>query len=259
MKSKNTIIYITSIALFLLAWQALISFKSSNTPFGTTSIEAFIPTPLTIVSTLINKHSVIVNEFLYTISRSFVGLFLGLVISVLMNALFWFKPNFRKVIFPISLAINSFPLIGFSPLIIMLFGQGSWLGIVFISTLICYFPILISLENALSSIDSEPQELGKTWGASKSQLYLKIQLPLLLPYLFNSLKLAIPASIIGATLGEWLGSDHGIGRLVIISLYQLDPGTLYACLVLILIFSMLSIHVVSVLKNLIFPWMVYKE
>ncbi len=255
MKFNKLVFSVSLLLFFLVTWQLGITLKSQLTPEGTTSIEAFIPTPFTIFHTLRQKAPVIFQEFSYTIIRSIGGLFVGIICAISVNFAFWFFPSLKKVVFPLSLAINSFPIIGFSPLIIMTFGQGSWGGIVFISALISYFPILISLENGLSGLEKDFHELGKTWGASKVNLYRNVQLPLLFPYLLGSLRLAVPASIVGATLGEWLGSNHGIGRLVVISLYQLNPGLLYACLLSLLAFSLLLTYLVTHLSYKLFPWL----
>jgi ABC-type nitrate/sulfonate/bicarbonate transport system permease component len=259
MKLSRGFVILGYVFLFLFVWQIVFFVKVQTLSPGETSVEAFIPTPTTVALTFVDKHKLIISEFFHTFAKAFLGLVIGIVASVLINMLFWFRPRARNLFFPIFLAINSFPIIGFSPLIIMTFGQGSWLSIVFISALICYFPVLISLENALFSISRDFQELGQIWGVSPKRIYYKIQLPLLLPYLFGSLRLAVPASIVGATLGEWLGSNHGIGRLVVIALYQLDPGLLYACLLLVLVFSLLVIYLVSVIEKLFFPWMVLDE
>lgn len=256
MKSSRVFTILSRVFLFLLFWQIAFFIKAQTTSSEATGVEAFIPTPVTIALTFIEKHKLIISEFFHTSVKAFLGLVIGIAASVLINMLFWFRPKARSLFFPVFLAINSFPIIGFSPLIIITFGQGSWLGIVFISALICYFPVLVSLENALFSISRDFQELGQIWEISPKRIYYKIQLPLLLPYLFSSLRLAIPASIVGATLGEWLGSNHGIGRLVVIALYQLDPGLLYACLLLVLVFSLFMTYVVSVIERLLFPWMI---
>jgi len=68
------------------------------------------------------------------------------------------------------------------------------------------------------------------------------------------MKLAIPGSIIGATMGEWLGARNGIGQIITISLYQLKPGLLYASLFLIIVASLLGIIIVEILERYFVKW-----
>jgi len=219
-----------------------------------TSLEAFIPTPLTIIKTFINNGDRLIREANYTLGRAFLGFMIGTLLAIMVSVFFLFFPFFRNIFFPFAFAINSFPIIGLAPAIIIAFGQGSWLSIVFISTLICYFPILISLDTAYKNIDNEIIEIMQVFNANRMQIFLKVQLPLVLPYLFMAMKLAIPANIIGAILGEWLGSRTGLGQLITIALYQLKPGLLYASLFLIVAFSLISILFLTLLEHLLFPW-----
>lgn len=255
MKKSNFFKTITTITVFILCWQLFIFINNQNLSVDSTSIEAFIPSPTTVYKTIITNWRVLFTELGYTLFRSIIGLIFASILAVLANIIFFLKPRIKSFLMPISLAINSFPIIGFSPLIILTFGQGSWLGIIFISTLISYFPILISLDKALSINSKEFYELGKIWKASNLKIFTKIQLPLVMPYVVGSLKMAIPASIVGATLGEWLGTNHGIGRLVVISLYQLNPGLLYSSLLFLLVSSLFITWLSIIVEKNAFPWL----
>lgn len=254
MRKNNFTINMVIVVLVILLWEVFILIENHFLKPGVTSIEAFLPSPITVFKTMFSMSSILFSELAYTLSRAMFGLLIGVLFAVFANALFFIKPITRKYFLPISMAINSFPIMGFSPLIILVFGQGSWLGIVFISALISYFPVLISLERALALSSNEFYELGKVWKASRFKIFTYIQLPLVIPFVIGSLKLAIPASIIGATLGEWLGSNHGIGRLIVIALYQLNPGMLYAALLLLLISSILITWLSEYIERKLFPW-----
>lgn len=255
MKKSNFFKTTMTIVFFVLCWQLFIIISNQHISAESTSIEAFIPSPYTVFKTISTNWHILLTELGYTLFRAMFGLIIGIVLAVLANAIFFIKPGIKSFAMPISLAINSFPVIGFSPLIILTFGQGSWLGIVFISAMICYFPILTSLDKALSLNAKEFGELGKIWKASKLKIFINIQLPLVMPYVVGSLKMAIPASIVGATLGEWLGTNHGIGRLVVVSLYQLNPGLLYSSLLFLLISSLFITWLSTIIEKKAFPWL----
>lgn len=217
-----------------------------------TQLEAFVPTPKTIVETLFVSRTILLNELSYTIGRGLLGLAIGSSCALLMIIFFLYFPHVRLFLLPMMLAINAFPIVGFSPIIILLFGQGSWLGIVFISTLICYFPVLITLDKAVQEIDPELIQLFQIWEASKWQIFAHIELPITMPYFFSAMRLSIPASIIGATLGEWLGTKHGIGQLITIGFYQLKPGLVYASLFLLTITIMLMTTILHYIEQYFF-------
>lgn len=253
---KKDILHISIFLIFfLLSWQIIQdAISASRIASGLTGLNAFVPTPLVIFETFVQDGSMIVVEMLETLRKAMAGLALGGLFAVMMSVLFLYFKHLRRTLFPFFLAINSFPIIGFAPAIILAFGQGSFASIVFISALISYFPILIHLDAAFRGTSVELIEFARVVGANKLQLIHKIILPLAVPSFFTAMKLAIPASIIGATIGEWLGSHTGIGQLITVSLYQLKPGLLYASLILITLVSVSLIYILSVIESRFVPW-----
>jgi len=252
---KKIVIMIIVVFVILAAWQIIEDKVSENRlANGETPMEAFIPTPLTILDTYLNDGGMLLSEASHTLLKALIGFILGAILAVIVASLFLIIPGFRNVVFPVFFAINSFPIIGLAPVIILAFGQGSFTSIVFIALLICYFPILISIDTAFKETDNELIEFMKILNASKWQTLIRIRLPIALPYFYLSFKLAIPASIIGAIIGEWLGSRTGIGQIITIALYQLKPGLLYAALLLIVAISSLVILLLTLSERLLFPW-----
>lgn len=245
------------VVLFVLVfcWQIFESRANvSRLESGLTGIEAFIPTPLTILYTFQNQGDVIFVNILYTMQRALIGFIIGTSFGVVMAIMFLFSPLVRGITFPFAFTINSFPVVGFAPMIILAFGQGSGISIIFISALICYFPVLINMDSALQNTNRDLLDVTHVLNATPIQELFKLRLPLALPQLFLSMKLALPASIIGATIGEWLGTRNGIGQLITIALYQLKPGLLYASLIAVALVSVAFIALLSFIQLKLFAW-----
>lgn len=250
MKLRSLLSTLFWMSFALLSWQLVEnSINHLRMLAGETSLELFFPSPYTIGITFINRGGIILREMSYTLIRAFFGLVLGSALSIVISILFITMPRTRSIVMPITQGINSFPIVGFSPLIILIFGQGSWIGIVCISALIAYFPTLIALDHSINTINSEWVSLMKVWGATKWQIFSKLQFPNALPFFLTSLKLAIPASIIGAVLGEWLGTRNGIGKLITLSFYQLDSGMIYASLFLLVLISMSTTSLIAFIER----------
>jgi len=221
---------------------------------GHTGLEAFIPTPVSIYQTFVNQGGLIVYELSHTLYRALIGIIIGILFAFLVSVFFALSKSLRELLFPVSFALNSFPIVGFAPLIILIFGQGSNMAIIFISALVCYFPVLVALDSAFENTDRELLNFIKVLNASKIQMLFKVQIPLAVPNFMMSLKLAIPASIIGATLGEWLGTRNGIGQLITVSLYQLKPSLLYASLISVTATCFLVLFIISFLQKFLLKW-----
>lgn len=254
-------ISLKSIALIifvLVTWELIISLiDHSRIAANETKISLFIPGPVAIFSTFIQDIELIVSNLAITISRAIIGLLIAVPVAFLINIIILYKPSLRHPIMPLTMSINSFPIIGLTPLIVLLFGQGTNSSIIVISALISYFPIMISLDHSFRSVENEIIDLLKVYNASIKDDLLKVRIPLSIPSFFNILKLAIPASIIGATIGEWLGAKKGIGQLITVSLYRLDTDLVYAALISLMIVSFLLISLVNLFEKRIAPWTKY--
>lgn len=240
--------------LLLLSWQILEDRENlSRIGSGQTGISAFIPTPLTILETFRDQWGTIFTNIGYTMQRAMIGFVFGTVFGIGVATAFLFFPATRGIALPFAFTVNSFPIVGFAPIIILAFGQGSGLSIIFISALICYFPVLINMDSALQNTNKDLLDIARVLNASLWQELTMLRFPSALPQLFIAMKLAIPASIIGATIGEWLGTRNGIGQLITVALYQLKPGLLYASLISIALISTMFIVIISLMQSRLFP------
>jgi len=243
------------VLLFIFSWQIAENIINANRlADGETGLEAFIPSPITIGHTFIESGNLILNQSSYTFSKAVIGFGIGVLCAIIISFLFLLLPWLRNITLPILFGINSFPIVGLAPAIVLAFGQGSFFSIIFISALICYFPTLITLDTAFNNIDKDVLDLMHVMNASRWQVMRYVRLPQALPYLFLAMRLAIPGSIIGATMGEWLGARNGLGQLITIALYQLKPGLLYASLFLIVIVSILGIILIELLERYFVKW-----
>ena len=97
-------------------------------------------------------------------------------------------------------------------------------------------------------------DMLKTFGAGKKEIFLKLKIPAALPYFFSALKMAIPMSIIGAAIGEWLGAQAGLGYFSRRMMTQLDGAGVFAPIVLLSVVAMIAVGIVSWLEKKIITW-----
>ena len=141
---KKIIIFICFLFLLAIFWQLIeTSMSNARMTRNETGLEAFIPTPLVIVQTFFTDGKTIFSETSYTLGRALVGFTIGLIAALFFVLLFEFFPLLRSPFMPFAFALNSFPIVGLAPAVILFFGQGSSQSIVFISALISYFPLFI--------------------------------------------------------------------------------------------------------------------
>ena len=178
-----------------------------------------------------------------------ISLVLGLGLAILMDA----SPFWQKALYPLVVASQTIPTTTIAPLFVLWFGYGIW-SKVLVTILITFFPITITVYDGLRAAKTEMSELLLTYGATKKDIFLKIKVPCALPYFFSAIKMAVPMSIIGAAIGEWLGAQSGLGYFSRRMMTQLDGAGVFAPIVLLSVAAMLTVAVVGILEKRIVKW-----
>lgn len=178
-----------------------------------------------------------------------ISLGLGLGLAALMDA----SPLCRKALYPVVVASQTIPTTAIAPLFVLWFGYGIW-SKVLVTVLITFFPIAITVYDGLQSARVEMAELLLTYGATKRDIFFKIKAPCALPYFFSAIKMAIPMSVIGAAIGEWLGAQSGLGYFSRRMMTQLDGAGVFAPVVLMSVVAMLSVGLVGLIERRAVKW-----
>ena len=189
----------------------------------------------------------------YTMLVTFIGLaislVLGLVLAISMDA----SELCRKTFYPLIITSQTIPTTAIAPLFVLWFGYGIW-SKVLVTVLITFFPITITVYDGLQSAKVEMTELLLTYGATKRDIFFKIKIPCTLPYFFSAIKMAIPMSVIGAAIGEWLGAQSGLGYFSRRMMTQLDGAGVFAPIVLLSAVAMLAVALVARLEKKVVRW-----
>lgn len=178
-----------------------------------------------------------------------ISVVLGLALAIIMDA----SDLVRKMLYPIVVVSQTIPTTAIAPLFVLWFGYSIW-SKVLVAVLITFFPITITVYDGLRSSKTEMAELLQTYGATKRDIFLKIKVPCALPYFFSAIKMAVPISIIGAAIGEWLGAKSGLGYFSRRMMTQLDGAGVFAPIVLLSAVAILAVAIVSLLEKRFVRW-----
>ena len=213
-----------------------------------------LPTPMQILGKLWELRDVLFTVHLpatmgVTMLGLGISLGLGLGLAVLMDV----SPLCRKALYPLVVASQTIPTTAIAPLFVLWFGYGIW-SKVLVAVLITFFPITITVYDGLQSARIEMMELLMTYGATRRDIFCKIKVPCALPYFFSAIKMAIPMSIIGAAIGEWLGAQSGLGYFSRRMMTQLDGAGVFAPIVLLSAVAMVAVGLIALLEKAVVRW-----
>lgn len=217
-------------------------------------VKPFIaPSPVLVLTTLWTKLDILLLNLLPTAIEAFSGFLLGNIAAILIATVFVHKKAMEEAFFPVVVLVNTIPVVAKAPILVLLLGNGMEPKIA-IAALICFFPTLVNMVRGLESVNPQAMELMRVLSASKTEIFFKLRLRNSLPYLFSALKIAASTAVIGAIVGEWIGSTTGIGALIIQSTYNFDSAMLYATVLVGSAFSVLFFVSIIAVERLVVRW-----
>ncbi|MFZ5675224.1 MAG: ABC transporter permease [Pseudomonadota bacterium] len=210
-------------ASLLLAWQFLL--PAAGVP------AYIVPTPTAILAIFARQGALLLSNLWPTAVEAVAGFVIGNIAAVILAIVFVHSRFLQAAYFPVVLFFNTIPVLALAPIIILIFGLGMTPKIV-IAAVICFFPTLVNMIRGLNSASANEFELFRVLSATKWEVLWRLRFPRALPMLFSSLRIASATAVIGAIVGEWIGSDKGLGALIIQATFNYQSDRLYAAIAL---------------------------
>jgi NitT/TauT family transport system permease protein len=160
---------------------------------------------------------------------------------------------FERVAFPFMVSLQTIPKVALAPILVIWLGYGI-MPKVMVAFLISFFPIVINSVIGMRSAEKEMIYLVQSMGANELTTFLKIRLPKALPSIFGGLKVGIGQAVVGATVGEFIAAERGLGYLQLISQVRLDTPLLFAAVVVLSLLGVLLFNAVAFAERIALPW-----
>lgn len=233
------------ILVLLMLWQA--AAMNLNAAY-------IIPSPVQILKKIWELRTPLFKvHFLATLKVTLIGLSISLVLGLALAISMDLSSIIKNMFYPIVVISQTIPTTAIAPLFVLWFGYGIW-SKVLVTVLITFFPIAITVYDGFRSANTGMSELLKTYGAGKMDIFLKIKIPCALPYFFSAIKMAIPMSVIGAAIGEWLGAKSGLGYFSRRMMTQLDGAGVFAPIVILSAMAMIMAGIAALIEKKAVRW-----
>ena len=190
------------------------------------------------------------DNTLVTATEIFGGYAMALIVGVLLALLFTWSKTLEALMLPLLVTMNMIPKVALGPLIIVWFKYGVWPNSLMAFS-ITVFPILLTTARGLREIEPELLDLVRSLRGSRWQLFTKVQLPGALPYIFSGMKVGAILAVAGAIVGEFLGSDRGLGYLMLQVQVTLDTPAMFMAVIIITLLGVLLYGLVMLLEHLL--------
>lgn len=219
--------------------------------------EFILPSPLTILAQLFLPEYASQHQWLThittTLSEILISFCVTAVVGIAVAIIMTWSNILRQIITPIIILFNSLPKIALAPLFLLWFGYGI-IPNVMIAFLIAFFPIVINTFTGLNEVDEDLLDLVRYLDASRWQIFIKIQLPNSLPYVFSGFKVSTTLCVVGAIVGEFIASTQGLGFLMKSAQGYMNTALMFASLLVISILGLGFFSGIALLERWLMPW-----
>ena len=217
------ILPIVAALIGLLAW-TLLSFRLPV---------VLLPSPWSVLLYFGQHGPELATATLNTAIAALGGLGLALVAGVLGAIAFARSRLLEIALYPYAILIQTLPVVAIAPLLVIWLGYGTPVAIAS-AALVAFFPLLTAAHMGLRSVDPAQLELVRLYGASWVQELFLLRIPGALPHFFAGLRTAGGLAVIGAIVGEFVGSNGvppSLGYLVIRSARSADTPQTFAAII----------------------------
>jgi NitT/TauT family transport system permease protein len=188
-----------------------------------------------------------------TLEESLLGLLIGSALGIALG--FWFgrSPRLAAIFDPYITMLNAVPRIVLAPLFLLWFGLGIWSKVALAVTLV-FFVMFFSTYQGVRDADRVLVDNVRMLGASPRQLVRHVLVPSALTWIFSSLQASLGFAMVGAVVGEYLGSTRGLGYVIAQAEGTFDTTGVFAGMTVLAVVVVIVSAAVSRLERWLLRW-----
>jgi NitT/TauT family transport system permease protein len=244
---RNFLLGCLSVALFFALWEAVFFVVPFN--------PLFISKPSQIALGLLDlitsgdlAHDLVVSAvpFVY-------GFVAAVVVGVALGVVMGWRARIGYALDPLMTVFYASPLVALAPLVVFFFGVGVG-GKAAIIFLLSVFPFMFNASAGVRAVDRLLINVVRSLGGTERDLYLKVMIPSVLPYIVAGARIAIGRALIGVLVAEFFAASEGIGYAIARfgDLFALDR--MFACIIVIMVIAVVLTEGIRWAERAAFPW-----
>lgn len=234
-----------AVLLLLIVWQIGVQVSG---------VEKFVlPSPADIGAEAVASWPRVWMHTMATLRITLIGFAVGVAAGVALALGMHLVPAVKSGLYPLLIISQNIHPAALGPLLMIWFGFGLTPKVIVIA-LCCFFPVVVALADGLAQTDRTMLDYMRMIGATKGQLFRKLELPYALPSLFSGLKIAATYSVMGAVIAEWLGGEKGLGFFIQFSRNQFLTTRVFVALLVIIVLTFALFGIVAVLEAILLRW-----
>jgi ABC-type nitrate/sulfonate/bicarbonate transport system permease component len=246
---RTTIITVINLSLFVALWQVV---QGKPEPAINTR---WIPTPFSILEALFTTtfRGKMIENFIFSGTNYMLGFLITIVLGIPVGVFLGLNKHVRKVTQTFVWIGWSTPTVAILPILTVILGMGIQAK-VFLVVLATFFPIAINVLTGISTIDPSLLKAGRVFGANRWQLFTKITLPSLLPWIMTGMQIATARGLSAVVIAELYSSSKGLAYMVRLEADRFQSDKSYAAIVMLMVLSLIILNGVSWIEDRTTQW-----
>jgi NitT/TauT family transport system permease protein len=191
------------------------------------------------------------TDIAFTFRSTIFGFLLGTTAGSLLGLSFWWSRNYAAIVQPYIICFESIPKLALAPLVILVFGLGLASKIAIASALTLVVSTLTAYAG-VKALDQDGEKLFYSLGASRLQVFCKLVVPSCLPWIISVLRVNIGLALTGAIVGEFIASQHGLGRAILYAGQTYDIALVWVAVLVLSTLAVIMYASVSWLERVLY-------
>ena len=212
-----------------------------------------LPAPSAVARYLAGNAGILVDNSVATLSELLLGFAIGVIVGLCLGVLMQIWRWFREAAYPWLVATQMVPIPAVAPILVL------WFGFTIVPkaatvALMSFFPVAVNTVDGLSAVNPELIRLLRTFGANPWKVMSMAAFPGALPRIFSGLRVAMALSVVGAVVGEWVGSTHGLGYLMLHFENRGETAGLFATVAVLTVMGIILFFLVGWVEDWAISW-----
>jgi NitT/TauT family transport system permease protein len=190
------------------------------------------------------------TDISFTFRSTLLGFLIGTTAGSLLGLSFWWSRNYAAIVQPYVICLESIPKLALAPLIILVFGIGL-VSKVAVATALTLVVSTLTAYAGVKALDPDGEKLFYSLGATRLQVFRKLVIPFCMPWVISVLRVNIGLALTGAIVGEFIASQHGLGRAILYAGQTYDIALVWVAVLVLSTLAIVMYAAVSWLESVL--------
>jgi NitT/TauT family transport system permease protein len=190
------------------------------------------------------------TDISFTFRSTVIGFLIGTTAGSLFGLSFWWSRNYAAIVQPYIICFESIPKLALAPLVILVFGIGI-VSKIAMAVALTFVISTLTTSAGVKALDPDGERLFYSLGATRWQVFRKFVVPSCLPWIISVLRANIGLALTGAIVGEFISSQHGLGRAILYAGSTYDIALVWVAVLVLSTLAVIMYVLVSWLEGLL--------